>query len=436
MATKQFDPLALGATPVEDTFDPLALGAQPVQEPQKDFLTKASDFGNALFPGTKAIGESLGTAALNIERLARGQDPNIPVDIPKTIGGYLQAGSTVAGATSPLVPSIAGKAAQFGALGTLSGAGKGLEEGTDSTKSALMGAATGAATGVAFGAAEKGLKALAPFIQRRGEAIQTSVIKPTAADVKDGFDIKNINKYGLGGGIKKTFEKTESLLDDLSNQLNTKITAEGAPPVDINDVFNKTVARVGGSKLSTFGSNTSISSALKQLQNEVIDIAGDTGEIALQDAQVVKRAAGHFGAWQHGMFDPESTARQSVYNVFYNELKKTIEKTAPEGVKEINKQISELIPIMNALIRRIPVAERNSALSLSDIITLTASSLDPKVLGLSLVNRLSKSGAVGAVLAKLGQVATPAGEIASKGVQKLEQPAKMFLPGFTNQLPL
>ena len=72
----------------------------------------------------------------------------------------------------------------------------------------------------------------------------------------------------------------------------------------------------------------------KNLKDEISGITGKTGQVDLPGAQVVKRAAGHYGAWYHGVPDPEFTARQTVYNTFYNKMKTAIEKSAPEGVKE------------------------------------------------------------------------------------------------------
>jgi len=147
------------------------------------------------------------------------------------------------------------------------------------------------------------------------------------------------------------------------------------------------------SLLEGFGSNTSTNKAMLQLQDEVLHI-NSTGKLSIPDAQVVKRATGGMGAWQYGSPDPESTAREAVYNAFYRNLKEAIEKASPPGVKEINAQMQELIPVMNALIRRIPVAARNNAMSLSDIISLSAAAIDPRALGVTLLNFGQKSGNV------------------------------------------
>jgi hypothetical protein len=156
--------------------------------------------------------------------------------------------------------------------------------------------------------------------------------------------------------------------------------------------------------------------AIEKLRNEISSVSGQNGLVSIPEAQLVKRASGHFGAWTYGVPTPEATASQKVYNTFYNELKTAIEEGSPDGVKAINKEISNLIPVMNALIRRIPVAERNSAISLTDIITLSAASLEPRALALSLANFASKSGRVGALLGK----APKAGDTVKKGIESLE----------------
>jgi len=69
-----------------------------------------------------------------------------------------------------------------------------------------------------------------------------------------------------------------------------------------------------------------------------------------------------------------------VYNAFYNNIKVAIEDNSPAGVADINQRISQLIPVQNAVIRRIPVAERNGAISLLDMIGMVGSIAHPAAL--------------------------------------------------------
>ena len=83
-------------------------------------------------------------------------------------------------------------------------------------------------------------------------------------------------------------------------------------------------------------------------------------------------------------------------------LKGNIEKAAPEGVREINQQLSELIPIQNAALRRLPVEQRNQAIGLTDSIGLFSAVFDPRALLILGATKASKSGRVGNVLQKTG----------------------------------
>ena len=70
-------------------------------------------------------------------------------------------------------------------------------------------------------------------------------------------------------------------------------------------------------------------------------------------------------------------------------------------MKEINKQLSDLIPISHAIIRRIPVAERQNVLSLTDIISGGFAIGNPKAMGLFALNRLTKSGSFAKLLTQI-----------------------------------
>lgn len=390
------------------------------KETKESGLQKMERVLTKIFPG-KQIGEAIGTQIAKAtvppeQREFVSEGPTAK----QVLGDVARAGLTIA---TPLIPpagGVIGRAAQFGAIGGLGGATTAMAEGGDVVSSAKTGALTGAAIGGTLGILEKGVKAFGNFLGKTGEKIQTTVIRPTQADIKDGFSINTVNKYNLGGSLKTTFEKTDRVLDKLSADLNQKLGAT-SNKVDLNDVYNKTAKRLLGNKLESFGSNAQMDSAIEKLKNEIATVAGQTGKLSIPDSQLVKRAAGHFGAWSFGVPTPEATASQKVYNTFYNEMKTAIEKASPEGVKQINQEISKLIPVMNALIRRIPVAERNNVLSLTDIITATGAVFDPRSLGLTALNLASKSGTVGAKLAK-----TP--QITSGLVSKVEPAIRSTLP--------
>lgn len=375
----------------------------------RDTLQKAGAVANKLFAG-KQVGQAIGTlggyAYEKAKGLFGGQDNSQYYDLsaptPLQVAGDAAKGAVqVAGAKMPIAGSILGKTAQFGALSGAGGVANAITEGKsakDVAKEGVSEAAKGALTGFTFGVLEKGLTGATNLINKSGEKIQQTVIKPNDGDLKDGFKVETLKKYNLGGSLKDTFKKTTDTLASLEGQLNKKL-GENNTAVNLNSVFENTKKSLSTDKFKGFGSNTQVNSALERLQSEIENVAGKNGLVSIPEAQIVKRASGHFGAWQYGNTDPAAKASEQVYNAFYNQLKTQIEKSSPEGVREINRQMGELIPVLNAVIRRIPVAERNAGVSLTDILTLTGAAVDPRMLALTAVNFAQKSGTVGKALA-------------------------------------
>lgn len=152
--------------------------------------------------GANSIGESLGTAGFDVGQMAQGKNPfanptkvgGVPqpgtnpasqVDIPKTIGGYLQAGSTIGAAglpiaTAPTAIARVGQAtAGYGALGGITGAGSALEN-KATPGSVLASSATGAVIGAAGGAIGQGI----------GEGVSAlKAAKSIPGSLKDTIDV-------------------------------------------------------------------------------------------------------------------------------------------------------------------------------------------------------------------------------------------------------
>lgn len=310
-------------------------------------------------------------------------------DLLKTGGEFL--GLAAAPAT---IPAAIGTGAIVGAS---QGAGTALQNDASASDIAKQGAIGGVVGGVTGGT----VAGFGKLIGEAGNKIMTSVIKPSRADIEDGFSIDTLKQYGLGGSLNQTLQKTQSAMSDLSSQLNEKLAGSSAK-IDMNDVLNQTVKELtDSSKLKGFGANTSIQNTLAKLKDEV-GIVNQDGGLSIPDAQIVKQASGNFGAWQYGRQDPDSKASEIVYNTFYNKLKTSIEQNSPEGVKDINQQLSKLIPVANAVIRRLPVAERSNAISLNEMIGLVGSTFHPAALGPTILNMVSKSGGAGNALAGAG----------------------------------
>lgn len=267
-----------------------------------------------------------------------------------------------------------------------------------------------------------GLKAVRPtgkFRKILGEKIQTSVIKPSQRDVKDGFNIQNLTKYNVGGSLEETIAKTHTEINKRTNRLN-KILKRGEGLVNLQDVFTDTIKSLKNKqgKFKEFGNIRANEKAIKDLQAEVNKVAPGDGLVDLVQATFMKRGAGTKSAWAFGQPDREAKALEKIYSQFYLSLKNAIEKSAGKSggeIKKLNKEISELIPISNASLRRLPVASRNNAISLTDSIGLFASAFDPSALALIGANRLLKSGKFGAFLAKSAEKASKTKEPVTRG---------------------
>lgn len=259
--------------------------------------------------------------------------------------------------------------------------------------------------------AKQGLRGAGALLKMHGEKIATTTIKPSLKDMKDGFRIANVYKHGLEGSLEETEQKLDDKFTTLSQQLSERIS--GSPEkVDMLDMLDDATKSITGNKADSFGKNSHMEKAAEFLLNEINEIAPN-GVVDLATAQKLKRGLGKLGAWEWGKTDPESSARETLANAVYSRLKKEIEDKAPEGVREINQQLSELIPIERAVTRRIPIEARNSGLSLTDVIAgtstaaggMAAGGLPGMALGLGgiAMNRARKSPVLAAKGYRLGQ---------------------------------
>ncbi len=293
--------------------------------------------------------------------------------------------------------------------GTTAGVQTAIQQGdvTEDTQTAVM-------VGAAFPIAGAVLKSFRPSGELRravGEKIQFSILKPSQKDIKDGFKVANVGKYDVGGSVQETFAKSQNLLNNLTETLQTRIKDSDAV-VDLVDVAQRTERKLVEGKARNFGDVRSVKRVVNDLLDEVAEVSED-GLVDLATATNVKRGAGTKGAWVFGMADKDASAVETVYTAFYRELREEIEKQGLEGIKSLNRQISELIPISNAALRRLPVEQRNNVLSLTDSIGLYAAAFDPKALALIGAQKLSRSGRFGQFLvrsadrAKQSKITTP-----------------------------
>lgn len=251
---------------------------------------------------------------------------------------------------------------------------------------------------------------LAYGVQKVGSGILNSVIKPTIQDVKNGFKIENVKKYNVGGSLSTSLEKTSSKISENAMKLD-KMLANSKATIDVDDAFAKTVKQLQGKKHLVFGKVRDLNGGLKELAQDLADMSTPSGateagqiygtisdlkKVPIQIANnQIKRGAGTKGAWMYGRIDKNAEAIDQVYSVFYQELKKQIDKKAPSAASKLNAEMHELIPIQSALIRRIPVADRNNVIGLGETMSLVGAAFDPRALAVLLPTIAQKSGTFG-----------------------------------------
>lgn len=258
--------------------------------------------------------------------------------------------------------------------------------------------------GVGLKAGAKGASATVKLagqgVEKTGQKIQQSVIRPSVKDIADGFNIENVAKYDVGGSLPETIAKVHTKMNELGQQLAEKLKGSNVK-VNLAETLHKTAERLATDKHASFGDNAALDRVLDQIADEVKRVGGDA--VDLVNATNIKRGAGNKGAWAYNRPEADASAIERAYTEFYAVLKEQIEKAAPAGVKEINKQLSELIPIQNAALRRLPVEQRNNVFSLTDSIGFMSALFDPKALLLVGASKAARSGKVGETLVNAGR---------------------------------
>lgn len=329
------------------------------------------------------------------------------------VGQYFLVGSKLA-------PLKAALATGTGILDALVGAGiEGAS--TAGVQSAQQGNTQGvgssAATAAGLGvAAQGGAKALGVL----GERVERALVKPTTADVKDGFQVSNIFKYKLGGSLTDTFDKTTAKLGELTDKAKQYLQWGKVLDRNVNlrqalvDTATELEGAEGAAK--NFGQNAAIKGAIDKLVNDpLFQHLPQSGDMDLATAQKVKQAVGELGAWLHDpsgrvMTDPESRAMERVANTLYQKLKVDIEKQAIGPLRVVNQQMSEIIPIRQAIIRRIPVEQRANVLNLGDLLSLSTHTFP-----LAIANRVLKSGQAANAMVGASEIAPAIGAGVARG---------------------
>src|SRR5262249_30871071 len=138
------------------------------------------------------------------------------------------------------------------------------------------------------------------------------------------------------------------------------------------------------------------------------------GQLSLPNANIAKQAVGDLGAWLHDpngkILSDSDRVLEDVANKFYRNLNTEIAAKSAGPVADINKQISDLLPIRAAVLRRIPAEARSSVITMADMLGLAHGSF-----ALSIASRLLGSGRGANLAVKAGQAAPSIGPAIGRG---------------------
>lgn len=368
-------------------------------------LTKDYDFG--YFGKTKALGAEVDPTAPALKQL--GQLSKEAVGTALELGSNFVGGGGAAGIGKSLLKSqlkraVIGGVKTGATMGALGAGGRALQADESLGNVALetaIGGGVGALAGAGLGVAGVGAKAImtplstvtqkiAPALESISKKIETTVLRPTKSDFQGGFKAENVLKHDLGGTVKDTIEKATEKLKVLRNQAKA-LRAGSTEAISLNQIVQDTANEVLNNRVGSFGVNRKMEKAMADFVKEM-EYISPNGKITVPQAQEIKEALGTFGSWLFGSRDLDATAQERVANIMYSKVKTAIEKNSPKELGDVNRQMSEIIPIKNAAIRRLPVEERNNAIGLGDIISAGVALQNPTGWGLLIANQLQKSG--------------------------------------------
>jgi hypothetical protein len=293
---------------------------------------------------------------------------------------------------------------------------------TGSKEEALKGAAIA-------GGFTAGGKLISAGAKKLAAQILESRFKAPLRNYEGGFKPENVFKYELGGTLSQTATKTATAIKERANDLATRLTGNPAQ-VDILDALAKTENELIGTtaaKSKAVGGISDIRAALNRWVNEVSEVS-PSGVTDLLNATNIKRRVGLDGAWKYGVRDRTAIADEKVANSFYTHLKNAIETSSQDPeIRKINQELSELIPIEAAAIRRLPIEKRQDVIGLVTTITSLPSMLGagPGALALPAGYWISKSPYMANVIqkaAKAGTVGTT-GRVAAGISSQMQTPA-------------
>lgn len=246
--------------------------------------------------------------------------------------------------------------------------------------------------------------------QRLGERINKSALKFTKSDIDAGADVRTGAIFDVQrGNLGDTLDATQRRISGYNNIIKEVIAKNGDPMViDGSQVFADTRKKLTG--VGTSLSATEYETIIDDVEKSLKRFLPDWGsrKLSAEEGLKLRRELGKQAAFHH---DPlkrgESTLKEQVYNSLYVGMMNELEANLPPQFQGANKALAKLIPYQNAILRRMPIEDRQNILGLTDNMTAIAGLFDPKALALGYVNRTLRNPGVGTALMQSGPLDKP-----------------------------
>ena len=203
--------------------------------------------------------------------------------------------------------------------------------------------------------------------------VQGTKVKINSPEYKKGAENEMYTKHEVFGGAKNVREQWQDKIEKTSAQVKERIQNQPDVPenyTSIDDIFNAADAAA-----VKYGKNRTDIIAEKKAIAELrahYEEAYPEGTMSLLDAQAEKQAAGHKGDWYtiagEVKTDPALSSTGKAYNAVYDALKSTVENKGAPGIRELNKQLSEFIPMERAARKQVLVNSRKNLIPLDTFI--------------------------------------------------------------------
>jgi len=354
------------------TVVPRTAPVAPTTTPSKDPLSVASDVGGFLFPGTKQIGESLGTIAAAGGRAVQG-DMQGASDILKTqktvpelAGAYTASAASLAGSAG--VGTSGGflvKALQSAGLGALISGGSSAARGDDAediAKSAVGGAAIGGATSAAFSGGEAVLKSFRGLPER---LIRSATGQPKNELIKG----KDISKYVLEnkrvGTADQLIESAQQAIDEADGFINQSLQSAPDQAVPLKDILADISESInaGGGDMDEM----SVRSVLESLAPQVKKTLGKES-LSLTEANQLRSQLDKI-LGNRAFINAQLPFNKGILMDVSNSIREQVKGRAPEGVRQAFETYSKEIKLRDLLISKTAGGSRNQIIGLGDLLS-------------------------------------------------------------------